>query len=192
MKPFHSLTLALSLAMSLGLGSSTVRAATYQSVQLDKSSLTFTYRQMGVPMEGRFKKFAAQLNLDPLKPQQAKVTLDIDMTQIDAGSSEADQEVKSKGWFNAPAFPKATFSVQHIKPTGPNQYEVSGQLNLKGQTREVKFPLKHQAQGSQGVLSGEFTIKRGDFNIGEGMWAKFDTIANEVQIRFQLIAQPGQ
>lgn len=70
MKPFYSLRLVLSLAMSLGLGSSPVRAATYQSVQLDKSSLTFTYRQMGVPMEGRFKKFAAQLNLDPLKPQQ--------------------------------------------------------------------------------------------------------------------------
>ena len=45
----------------------------------------------------KFKKFSAQVNFDPLKPQQAKVSLDIDMTQIDAGSHEADQEVKSKG-----------------------------------------------------------------------------------------------
>ena len=183
---------SLMLSLGLLLGSWSAHAAPYQSVLLDKSSLHFTYRQMGVPMEGRFKRFAAQLNFDPLKPQQAKVSLDIDMTQIDAGSAEADQEAKSKGWFNAGAYPKAVFTVQQIKPSGSNQYEVVGQLNLKGQTREVKFPLKHVAQGSQGVLSGEFTIKRADFNIGEGMWSKFDTIANDVQIRFQLIAQPGQ
>ena len=188
MKPFQTLMLAVGLL----LGSQAIQAAPYQSVQLDKSTLSFTYRQMGVPMEGRFKKFSAQLNFDPLKPQQAKVSLDIDMTQIDAGSAEADQEAKSKGWFNAAGFPKASFTVQQIKASGPNQYEVSGQLHLKGQTREVKFPLKHGAQGTQGLLSGEFTIRRGDFAIGEGMWSKFDTIANEVQIRFQLTAQAGQ
>ena len=187
MKPLHTCFLTLGLLLS----HLTAHAGPYQSIQPDKSSLTFTYKQMGVPMEGRFKKFAAQLNFDPIKPQQAKVSLDIDMTQIDAGSSEADQEIKSKSWFNAAGFPKAAFSVQHIKSIGPQQFEVSGQLSLKGQTREVKFPMKHVAQGSLGVLSGEFTIRRGDFNIGEGMWSKFDTIANEVQIRFQLTAQPG-
>jgi polyisoprenoid-binding protein YceI len=188
MKLLHTFTWALGLVLS----SAAAHAVTYQSVQTDKSQLTFVYKQMGVSMDGKFKKFAAQLNFDPAKPQQAKVSLEIDMNQIDAGSSEADQEVKSKGWFNASGFPKATFSVQQVKPIGANQYEVSGQLTLKGQTRDVKFPLKHVPQGSAGLLTGEFTIKRGDFNIGEGMWAKFDTIANDVQIRFQLTAQPGQ
>ena len=188
MTTLRNATLSLGLLLLVG----SAQATPYQSIQLDKSSLQFVYRQMGVPMEGRFKKFSAQVNFDPLKPQQAKVSLDIDMTQIDAGSNEADQEVKSKGWFNAGAFPKATFTVQQIKPQGANQYDVIGQLNLKGQTREVKFPLKHVAQGSQGMLSGEFILKRGDFGIGEGMWSKFDTIANDVHIRFQLLAQPGQ
>jgi polyisoprenoid-binding protein YceI len=182
----------LMLSIGLLVSSWTAQAAHYQSVQPDKSSLSFTYRQMGVPMEGRFKKFSTQLSFDPQKPQLAKVQLDIDMTQIDAGSAEADQEAKGKSWFNASAFPKATFTVQQVKVTGANQFDVVGQLTLKGQTREVRFPLKHAPQGPQGLLSGEFTIKRGDFAIGEGMWSKFDTIANDVQIRFQLIAQPGQ
>lgn len=188
MKSLHTWLLAVGLA----LGSAASQAAVYQSVQLDKSSVHFTYRQMGVPMDGRFKKFAAQLQFDPAKPQLAKVSLDIDMTQIDAGSPEADQEVRSKGWFNTATYPKATFTVQQIKGSGPQQFEVTGLLTLKGQTREVKFPLKHVTQGAQGVLSGELTIKRGDFAIGEGMWSKFDTIADEVQIRFQLTALPGQ
>jgi hypothetical protein len=31
-------------------------------------------------------------------------------------------------------------------------------------------------------------LKRADYGIGEGMWADFGTVANEVQIKFQLVA----
>lgn len=181
------LTLGLGLALS-----ATLQAAPYQSVQLDKSSVQFSYRQMGVAMEGRFKKFTPQLSFDPLKPEQAKASIDIDLASIDTGSGEADQEVAGKSWFNTAAHPKAVFSLQQVKSVAPNQYEAVGLLAIKGQSREVRFPLRHVAQGRQGVLMGEFTLKRGDFSIGEGMWSKFDVIANDVQVRFQLIAQPGK
>ena len=111
---------------------------------------------------------------------------------MDAGSSEADDEVVTKSWFNAAAFPKATFVAKQFKPTAANQYEVTGTLSIKGQSREVKFPMKHTAQGKDGVLTGGFTLKRGDFNIGEGMWAKFDVVANDIQVNFSLTAQPGK
>jgi hypothetical protein len=39
-----------------------------------------------------------------------------------------------------------------------------------------------------GVFNGGFVMRRADFNIGEGMWAKFDTVANEVQVNFQITA----
>ncbi|MBS0465139.1 MAG: YceI family protein, partial [Proteobacteria bacterium] len=31
-------------------------------------------------------------------------------------------------------------------------------------------------------------LKRGDYGIGEGMWADYGTVANEVQIKFRLVA----
>ena len=54
---------------------------------------------------------------------------------------------------------------------------------------EVKFPLQYTAQGKTGVFKGQLTLRRADFNIGEGSWSKFDIVANDVQIRFQLTAQ---
>ncbi len=36
--------------------------------------------------------------------------------------------------------------------------------------------------------TGKSMMRRADFNIGEGMWAKFDTVANEVQVNFQITA----
>lgn len=168
------------------------QAAPYQSIVPAKSSVTFNYKQMGVAMDGRFKKFAAQVNFDPAKAEQGKASFEVDLASVDAGSSEADQEVVTKSWFNAAAFPKAQFVAKQIKATGPNQYEVLGTLTLKGLTRDVKFPMKHTAQGKDGLLTGGFTLKRADYTIGEGMWAKFDVVANDIQVNFSLTASQGK
>jgi len=167
-------------------------AAPYQAIVPAKSSVTFSYKQMGVAIDGRFKKFAAQVNFDPAKAEAGKASFDVELASVDAGSSEADDEVVTKSWFNAAAFPKASFVAKQFKQTAPNQYEVTGSLSIKGQTRDVKFPMKHTAQGKDGVLTGGFTLKRGDFNIGEGMWAKFDVVANDIQVNFSLTAQSSK
>ena len=171
-------TLALS-ALALG----NAQAAAFQAVVPEKSSVTFSYKQMGVAMDGNFKKFSAQLNFDPAKADKATGRLDIELASIDTGSSEADQEVVGKAWFNAAAHPKASFVLQSLKPTGPGQYEAAGQLTIKGQTRELRTPLKLNAPST---LVGSFVLKRADFAIGEGMWAKFDVVANEITVHFSL------
>jgi polyisoprenoid-binding protein YceI len=168
------------------------QAAPYQSIVPSKSSVTFSYKQMGVAMDGRFKKFAAQVNFDPTKAEQAKANFEVDLASVDTGSGEADQEVVTKSWFNTAAFPKAQFVAKQIKQTAPNQYEVQGTLSIKGLTREVKFPMKHTAQGKDGLLTGSFTMKRADYTIGEGMWAKFDVVANDIQVHFSITTVLGK
>ena len=120
-------------AAALGLQA---QAAPYLSIVPAKSSVTFSYKQMGVAMNGHFKKFTAQVNFDPAKAEQANASFEVDLASVDAGSSEADQEVQTKSWFNASVFPKAQFVAKQIKATGPNQYEVLGTLTLKGLTRD--------------------------------------------------------
>ncbi len=180
------------LALAITALALQAHAAPYQAIVPTKSSVTFSYKQMGVAIDGRFKKFAAQVNFDPAKADAGKASFEVELASVDAGSSEADDEVVTKSWFNAAAFPKATFVAKQFKQTAPNQYEVSGTLSIKGQTRDVKFPMKHTAQGKDGVLTGGFTLKRGDFNIGEGMWAKFDVVANDIQVNFSLTASQGK
>jgi len=169
-----------------------VCAIEYKSVQLDKSKVTFQYKQMGVAMDGRFKKLVAEIHFDPAKPAKAKAQIEIDLASVDAGSSEADDEVVGKSWFNTKAFPKAIFVAQQIKTTGTNQFDVSGLLTIKGKNQDIKFPLKLVTQGGVGVFTGSFVIRRGDFSIGEGIWAKFDVVANDIQVNFQLTANPGK
>ena len=175
----HLITTLAFAATALG----SAQAATYQAVVPEKSSVTFSYKQMGVAMDGKFKKFNAQVSLDTAKLDKAKGSIDIDLASIDTGSSEADQEVVGKAWFNVAAHPKASFVLKGLKATGANQYEATGQLTIKGQTRELHAPLKLSPQGA---LTGSFVLKRGDYGIGEGMWAKFDVVANEITVNFNL------
>lgn len=179
----------LLLGSALALQASAVE---YRSIAPEKSKVSFQYKQMGVTMDGHFKKFAAQLSFDPAKPAAARAQIEIDLASVDAGSSEADDEVVGKAWFNTKAFPKATFVSREVKATGANQFEVTGTLTLKGKSQDIKFALKHVPQGSAGVFTGDFVIRRADFSIGEGTWAKFDVVANDIPIHFQLTAIPGK
>ena len=166
----------------------TTQAATLDAVQADKSKIGFSFKQMGVAMDGHFGKFSAALNFDPAKPEQAKASIEVDLASIDTGSSEADQEVVGKAWFNTAAFQKAVFVAKQMKQIAPNQYEVVGSLSIKGRSRDVKSVVKLSPQGKSSVLSGSFTLQRADFAIGEGMWSKFDVVANDIQVNFQFTA----
>lgn len=191
MKTRH-LSAIKTLAASLLASTLSAQAVEYKTIDAAKSHVTFSYKQMGVGMDGKFKKFATQLSFDPAKPANAKATLEIDLAAIDTGSGEADQEVTGKSWFNTNAFPKAIFVSSQIKPSAAHQFEVTGKLTLKGQTKDIRFPLTHTAQGNVGVFHGSFVMRRADFNIGEGMWAKFDIVANEIQVNFQITALAGK
>jgi polyisoprenoid-binding protein YceI len=166
----------------------TAQAIEFNQVQGDKSTLNFTYSQMGVSMNGKFKKFSSQLSFDPAKPAAAKTTIDVDLNSVDAGSSEADDEIVGKQWFNVKAFPTARFESSSFKALGGNRYEVSGKLTIKGKTQAVVAPLTYTAQGNNATFDGSFTIRRGDFSIGEGPWAAFDIVANDILIKFRFQA----
>ena len=176
---------ALALAAALPFAA---QAAEFNQIQTDKSAITFAYQQMGVKMDGRFRKFAAMLNFDPARPAEAKATFDVDLASIDTGAPEANEEVAGKPWFNTKAFPTAQFVSGSAKALGGNRYEVAGKLTIKGKTQDIVVPATFTSQGSTGTFDGSFTIRRGDFSIGEGAWSKFDVVANDVLVKFRITA----
>ncbi len=184
-------TIFATLALAIGSICTAVQAVEYSNVIAEKSAIQFQSKQMGVTVAGKFPKFAIQMVFDPAKPEAAKVNISIDVPSIDAGSKDANDEVVGKQWFNAKAFPSATFVSTGIKALVNGRYEVSGPLTIKGKSLPVVAPLSYKAEGANGVFNGTFTIKRLDYGIGEGPWADISTVANEVQINFTVVAAPA-
>lgn len=167
---------------------SAVQAIEYTRLVPDKSSIAFVYRQMNVPLDGEFKRFSSRLSFDPQKPQAGSAQFEIDLASIDTGSTDVDEEVAGKLWFNIKDHPQARFVSTAIRPLGQDRVEVSGNLSIKGRTHKVTAPVTVRHGGGNAFFEGSFVIRRADYAIGEGVWADYGTVANEVQIRFRLLA----
>lgn len=156
-------------------------------VDTTKSSVAAVSKQMGVPVEGKFKKFNAQIDYDAAKPEASKASVDIDVASFDLGSAEFNSEVMKKEWFNAAQFPKASFVSTSIKPAAGGKLDVAGNLTIKGKTAPVAFPLTVKKEGASQVFEGALPIKRLAFNIGEGEWKDTSMVADEVVIKFRVV-----
>lgn len=179
------------LTLALALGSAAVTAAHAQARPATLvpagSEIAFTTRQMGVPVEGKFGKFSAQITLDPKKPETGTVAFSIDTGSARFGSAELDAEVPKPTWLNVAKFPQATFQSSGVKAAGPGRFEVAGKLSIKGQVQAVVVPVQVVQAGGSSTATGTFTIKRLEFKVGEAEWADTSMLANDVQVRFKLV-----
>ena len=152
-----------------------------------QSEIRFQIKQSGVPVEGKFARFDAQLTLDPKAPQTGSVALSIDSASATVGFAESDAELPGAKWFNASKFPRATFQSSAIKGLGSGRFEAVGKLAIKGATQDLVVPVTIVQAGGLSTATGEFIVKRLDFRIGEGEWADLSLVANDVRVRFKLV-----
>lgn len=181
-----SVLLRCLLPVALVAAALPVSAQSLQKVDPAKSEILFVSKQMGVPVQGKFKRFDAQLNFDPQHPEGGQATLSIDMGSATMGVAESDAELPKAIWFNVPKFPKAQFVSSSVKALGDGRYQATGKLNIKGQQQDLVVPFQLKAAGAATEATGAFTIKRLDFKIGEGEWADTSMVANDVQVKFKL------
>lgn len=174
-----------SAVLALGL-ITTLPATTQQKLVPAQSEISFTSKQMGVPVDGKFRKFDAQVAFDPKKPETAKIGLSIDLASVSLGATETEVEVVKPEWFNTKAFPQATFQSTTVKPLGGGRFQVAGKLTIKGTSRDIVVPVAVTQTAGTTTASGGFAIKRLEFKIGEGDWKDTSMVADDVQVRFNL------
>ena len=183
--------LLISLALAAAFIGAVVPPAWAQTapavLQAAGSEIAFTTRQMGVPVEGKFGKFSAQVMLDPKKPESGSVAFTIDTGSARFGSAELDAEVPKATWLNVPKFPQAGFQSTAIKSAGAGKFEVAGKLTIKGMTQNVVVPVQLAQTGAASTATGSFSIKRLAFKVGDGEWTDTSLLADDVQIRFKLV-----
>jgi polyisoprenoid-binding protein YceI len=178
--------LLVSVALATLALTSAQHAAAQQKLVPAQSEIAFTSKQMGVPVDGKFKKFDAQIAFDPKKPEAAKIAFTVDLASVSFGANETEAEVAKPDWFNTKAFPQASFQSTAVKATGPGKLEVAGKLTIKGASQNVVVPVSLAQAGGTTTATGGFILKRLDFKIGDGDWKDTSMVANEVQVKLKL------
>jgi len=175
------------VALALGLPS-----AGAQEILVDKSEIRFVARQLGVNVDGRFRKWKGSVVLLPADLATSTAEFDIDLASIDLASEDSEKEIRAPLWFDTARFPVAHFASTAIRDLRGDRYEVAGTLTIKGMKREVTVPvaISKDAAGNR-VGEGSFTIKRLDYNIGTGMWSDTATVTNDVIVRVRIVLPPA-
>lgn len=179
---FRALVLPLAALAALFAGP----ALAQQKLIPAQSQIVFVSKQMGVPVEGHFRKFEAQLSFDPARPQTSRIAFTVDTGSATLGVPETDAELPKAVWFNVAKFPQATFQSTAVKGLGGGKFEVAGKLVIKGNSHDVVVPVTLTQNAGVTTASGSFVIKRLVYKIGEAEWSDTSMVADDVQVKFRL------
>jgi polyisoprenoid-binding protein YceI len=124
-------------------------------------------------VKGTFSGLSGTLQLDETDRTHSTVEASIDVSTISTGDAQRDGHLKSGDFFDAETFPTITFKSSNIDSTGGPEYEVSGDLTIRGVTHPVIFKVEDLSTpakdpwGNQRIgLSATTKINRKDFGLG--------------------------
>lgn len=122
-------------------------------------------------VSGFFKSFEGSLETESEDFDDAKINFSLDIDSIDTNQSQRDGHLKSADFFDAEKYPKITFSSTSFKKTGEGEYELAGDLEIKGITKPVTLAVEYGGTTNDfyGNTKAGFevtgTINRKDFGL---------------------------
>jgi polyisoprenoid-binding protein YceI len=138
---------------------------------------------------GGFKKFTGNFTVanNALTGTGQKIV--IDMNSIWTDTEKLTGHLKSEDFFNVAKFPESSFELTGLKSVSEGSFEVSGNLNLNGSTKNITFPAHASVADGKAKIHAKFDINRKDFGIVYAGMAD-DLIRDEVVIELKLEAAP--
>lgn len=115
---------------------------TYQ-IDPKHSSAHFKVRHMMIAnVQGRFDSVSGTVDFDHTKPDAARFDATIDVNSLHTGDPQRDGHLKTPDFFDAEKHPTITFRSKKITPAGGKNYKATGDLTLRGVTREVTLNIE--------------------------------------------------
>src|SRR5712692_10658929 len=111
------------------------------TIDTNHSLIEFAARHNEIAnVKGRFRKFSGTIGVDEQDLLKSSVNLTIDATSLESQAVEKREElINGEEMLDTAKFPEISFKSKGIAQNGLNRYVVTGDLNLRGITREVQI-----------------------------------------------------
>lgn len=136
----------------------------------------------GAPFYGRFDQISGSFNLDASDAAKNSLDITIPVTSVNSNNDNRDKHLRNADFFSAEEFPNATFKATKFTAVGDKEWDVAGDLTIRGTTKPVTARIKQTGTGPArggGTMLGldvQLKINRSEFGINYGMQALADEV----------------
>jgi polyisoprenoid-binding protein YceI len=158
-----SLVAVFALALALAVPA---QAADTWNVDPVHSHVGFSVRHLLTPVPGSFGDFTGTIVYDQASPAASSVELTVQTASIDTKNDRRDNHLRSADFFDAEKHPTLTFKSKKVAPLGGKNLAVTGDLTIRGITKEVTVPVEVLGvMGDKAGFQTELTIDRKDYEV---------------------------
>lgn len=137
------------------------------------SAAQFSVRHLGVStVRGAFTKVSGLATYDPANPEKATIEVSIETASVDTRVEMRDNDLRSPHFLDAQKYPAITFHSKQVKSAGSGKLQITGDLTIKGVTKEVVLdvdgptaPIKGPGGNPRIGASATTKINRQDFGV---------------------------
>ena len=166
------------------------------TIDKSHSEVSFQVRHLITKVRGHFEEYAGTVEFDAENPTNSKVDFSIQTASIDTKEPQRDGHLKSPDFFSVEEFPTITFHSTRVEPKGGDDYDVIGNLTVRGVTKEVVLPVTHlgTAKDPWGneklAFEAETVINRKEFglNWNAALEAGGFLVGDDVKVSLQIQA----
>src|SRR3989440_9405264 len=163
--------------------------------QLDPyhTQVEFSAKHLGMmTVRGHFAEVSATADIDPDHPETSSVEVTIQAVSIRTHNETRDNDLRSSNFLEVDEFPTIVFKSTSVEPSGQDQYVLTGDLTIKGNTRSVVLRVLKYGEfndpmmGHRIAYSAQGQLNRKEFGLNFNMMldGKF-VVSDEIQIMIE-------
>lgn len=120
---------------------------------------------------GRFNEFEGEFTFDPENPSNSSVNVTIQTASVDSNHERRDNHLRNEDFLTVDEYPEAHFRSTSFSHVDGDNYKMTGDLTLLGQTRKVEINVEHIGAGEdpwggyRRGFSGTTSFALADFGI---------------------------
>lgn len=135
------------------------------------SEIKFKVKHLVVStVTGQFNVFNGTVESDKPDFSDAKISFEADVNSVDTKNEQRDGHLKSPDFFDAANYPKLTFVSKSVKKKSDDEYQVVGDMTIRGTTKEITLNVTYNGTvkgfGGVDVAGFEITGKLNRFDFG--------------------------
>ena len=126
---------------------------------------------MVTKVRGAFNEFEGTVGFDGDEPAKTRVEVTIQAASIDTRNAQRDEHLRGNDFLAMQEYPTITFVSTAFTPTGDDTFELTGDLTVRGVTREVTIPFTYEGAATDPFgnlrvgFEGSVTINRKDYGV---------------------------